>query len=309
MADPDQQLDFISPGRLKPGDRIRFVSPASTPDRTQVLTRAQALRDLGFEVDFGEHAFVKYGPFAGTDEQRLGDLNAALRDPAVRAIFATRGGKGSYRIADQLDFDAVKRDPKWLVGFSDITALHLSLFRHCRLAGIHGNLFGDGHGGLDVENRDILLQILSGPGSLTYASRPDEATLMLSTGGTAEGLLIGGNLDMIATAAGWALPDLKGALLLIEAVDCQPGRIDRALTLLRKAGHLDGIAGVVVGQFSTAEPDQLPRTIDILGDNLTKLGVPIIGGLPFGHGERPLSVSVGSAAGFDIKTGLLTVSH
>lgn len=309
MAGSERQMASIFPHRLKQGDLIRFVSPASTPDRDQILRRAEALRNLGFAVDFGEHAFVKYGPFAGTDEQRLGDLNTAFRDPKVRAIFATRGGKGSYRIADQLDFEAVRRDPKSLVGFSDITALHLSLFRQCGLVGTHGNLFGNGEGGLDAENLDILLQILLGSGSLTYISRPDEATSRLSAGGKAEGLLIGGNLDMIATVAGWALPDLAGALLLIEAVDCQPGRIDRSLTFLRKAGHLDRIAGVVVGQFNTAEPDQLPRIIDILGDNLAKLGVPIIGGLPFGHGGRPISVPIGSRASFDAATGLLTVSH
>jgi muramoyltetrapeptide carboxypeptidase len=309
MTGSGRHADFNFHGRVKPGDRIRFVSPASMPDRQRAFARARALSDLGFKVDFGEHAFAKHGPFAGTDEQRVGDLNAALRDPDIRAIFATRGGKGSYRIADQLDFGAARRDPKPLVGFSDITALHLSLFRHCRITSIHGSLFEDTAGCPDTENRDILLRILSGPGKLAYGSRPDEATSALSAGGAAEGLLIGGNLDMIVTTAGWALPDLAGALLLIEAVDCQPGGIDRAMTLLRKAGHLRDVAGIVVGQFTTAEPHQSPRIIDILGDNLTKLGVPVIGGLPFGHGARPLSVPIGSMASFDTASGTLVVSH
>jgi muramoyltetrapeptide carboxypeptidase len=303
------QPDSLFPRRLKRGDRIRFLSPASTPDRADALARAQALRDLGFEVDFGPHAFTKYGPFAGTDEQRLDDLNTALRDPDVRAIFTTRGGKGSYRIADQLDFDAVRRDPKPLVGFSDITALHLSLLRQCRLVGIHGNLFGDGQGGVDRENCAMLMRILSEHGSLDYQVRREESTSALTTKGFAEGVLIGGNLDMIATGAGWALPDLHGALLLIEAVECQPGRIDRAFALLRKGGHLRGLAGIVVGQFTTADPGQMPRILDIVGDNLSGIGVPVIGGLPFGHGVRRLSTPVGSLASFDADRAILTVTY
>jgi len=294
---------------MKPGDKIRFVSPASTPDRADTFARAEALRSLGFDVDFGTHAFSKYGPFAGTDDQRLGDINAALRDPDVRAIFATRGGKGSYRIADQLDFDAVRRDPKPLVGFSDITTLHLSLFRHCRLMGIHGNLFIDSAGHTEADNSAILMQILKGRGRLEFQSRREEPTSALTTSGNAEGLFVGGNLDMIATAAGWALPDLDGAILLIEAVDCQPGRIDRAFTLLRKAGHLNGVAGVVVGQFTTAEVSQLPRILDIVADNLAALRVPVLGGLPFGHGLKRLSTPVGSRARFDTATGILGVDH
>lgn len=108
MTGSGRHADFNFHGRVKPGDRIRFVSPANMPDRQRAFARARALSDLGFKVDFGEHAFAKHGPFAGIDEQRLGDLNAALCDPDIRAIFATRGGKGSYRIADQLDFGAAR---------------------------------------------------------------------------------------------------------------------------------------------------------------------------------------------------------
>ncbi|MFB9953039.1 LD-carboxypeptidase [Rhizobium puerariae] len=301
--------DCIFPAGLKPGDKIRFISPASTPERLPVLARAESLRALGFEVDFGRHAFEKYGPFAGTDAQRLEDINDAFRDPAVRAIFATRGGKGSYRIADRLDFEAVRRDPKPLVGFSDITALHLSLFLHCRLVGVHGTLYGNGEGGFDAENLELLLRMLAGRGSLVFQARPDEATAVLTAGGAASGLLIGGNLDTIATAAGWALPGLQGAILLVEAADCQPGRIDRALTMLGKAGHLDGLAGVAVGQFTTADPERLPPVIDIVGDHLSRMAVPVLGGLPFGHGTRALSTPVGSTACIDAAAGTLTVFH
>lgn len=110
---PDNDPAII-PSKLQVGDKVRFVSPASPPEREQVFHRAKILESWGLEVDFGEHAFRKVAYLAGTDEERLADFDAALRDPKVRAIFATRGGKGSYRIADRLDFDAARRDPKFV---------------------------------------------------------------------------------------------------------------------------------------------------------------------------------------------------
>jgi muramoyltetrapeptide carboxypeptidase len=111
----------LTPPKLRPGDKVRFVSPASTPERDAVLRSAAVLKAWNLEVEYGAHAFAADGPFAGTDAQRAEDLNAALRDPTVRAVFATRGGRGCYRIADRIDFEAVGRDPKLLLGFSEIT--------------------------------------------------------------------------------------------------------------------------------------------------------------------------------------------
>jgi muramoyltetrapeptide carboxypeptidase len=129
----------LTPARLRPGDRVRIVSPSSPPERTSVERGAKILEGWGLRVEFGLHAFDKHGHFlAGRDEDRLADLNDALRDPGVRAIFTTRGGKGAYRIAHALDFEACVKDPKPLVGFSDTTSLHLALWHECRLAGFHG---------------------------------------------------------------------------------------------------------------------------------------------------------------------------
>ncbi|WP_426131243.1 S66 peptidase family protein [Pararhizobium sp. PWRC1-1] len=297
------------PSKLKLGDRIRFVSPASVPDRDEIVARVRFLEELGFQVDFGSHAFHRHGFLAGTDDERLDDLNSALRDPDIRAIFATRGGKGAYRIADRLDFDAVRLDPKLLVGFSDITILHLMLLRQCGVAGIHGALFRDGDGGADLENRDTLVKMLMEAGRIIIPSRTTEPTASLTTKGKAKGVVVGGNLDLIVTAAGWALPDMTGTILLLEAIDCYPGRVDRALTMLRKAGHLDGVAGVAVGQFMMVEPSRGAVIIDIVRDHLDVLGVPVLGGLPIGHGERPVSLPIGRMAELDADLGILTADY
>ncbi|NLR96821.1 LD-carboxypeptidase [Rhizobium sp. P38BS-XIX] len=298
------------PPPLQPGDKVRFVSPASTPNRERVLAAAEILESWGLKVDFGEHAFRKWAYLAGTDEERLADFNAALRDPDVRAIFATRGGKGSYRIADQVDFAAVRRDPKFVIGFSDITALHLSLLKYCGQVGIHGALFiGPNEESVSSYTQDALRLALMTTEDIVIAARAEEPTSRLTTGGTAKGPLIGGNLDMVATSAGWALPDMHGAILLLEAIGLYPGQVDRQMTMLRKAGHLDGLAGVVVGQFTDFEFDRPYSVIDILREHLTVLNVPILGGLPLGHDDRPASVLIGAVATMDTQAGTLVIQR
>jgi len=301
-----QRHATLIPPRLKRGDKVRFLSPASTPDREQVMWRAKILEGWGLRVDFGEHAFDKLSFLAGRDDERLADFNAALNDKDVRAIFATRGGKGSYRIADRLDFEAARRDPKFIVGFSDITALLLALDRNCGLVGIHGSLMDQAAA---HPTNASLRRLLMESGDVVLAARPGESTAALTTGGQADGRLVGGNLDTIAACAGWALPRLDGAILLLEAVEMQPGQVDRQLTMLRKAGHLDGVAGIAVGQFTGFKPFSGGLTIvDLLRDHLEPLGVPILGGLPVGHGEDWLPVPHGAPAVLDASLGTLTVT-
>ena len=299
---------MLMPPPLRPGDKVRFVSPASSPDRDRVLRNAEILKGWGLTVDFGEHVFRNWNYLAGTDEERLSDLNAALRDPDVRAIFTTRGGKGSYRIADQLDFAAARRAPKFVIGFSDITALHLILLRHCHQVGIHGAFpIGPGEESVSPYTHDSLRQALMAIEDIIIAARPEEPTSRLTTNGTVKGRLIGGNLDMVAASAGWALPDMHGAILLLEAIGLYPGQVDRQMTMLRKAGHLDGLAGVAVGQFTDFEFDRPYSVIDILREHLTALNVPILGGLPLGHGDSPASALIGAVAELDAKAGILAI--
>jgi muramoyltetrapeptide carboxypeptidase len=301
-----QSAPCIHPPRLKLGDKVRFVSPASTPQQESVFRRAERLEKWGLKVDFGEHAFREVGYLAGTDDERLADINTALCDDDVRAIFTTRGGKGSYRIAERLDFDGARRDPKFLIGFSDITILHLAQWKHCRISGVHGALIEvDGKFGL--QNEESLRRLLMTEEPIVIRSRDAEITSTLTTSGVAEGVLLGGNLDMIATAAGWALPSLDGAILLLEAVNMYVGQVDRQLTMLRKAGHLDGLAGIAIGQFTGCQPTNAFTIVDLLREHLAPMRVPILGGLPLGHGEEPLSTLVGVTTTLDATAGYLTV--
>ena len=295
------------PRPLRSGDKVRFVSPASTPDRDDVLGAAAILQNWGLAVDFGEHAFAKLNYLAGTDEQRLSDFNLALRDPTIHAIFATCGGKGSYRIADQLDFAAARNDPKFVVGFSDISILHMALFRHGIGGGIHGAIQGDERDGPSSPAAVSLKDLLLLGDDVTLRGRANEATATLTTSGHAEGPLVGGNLDMVATAAGWALPKLDGCILLLEAVNMFLGQVDRHLSMLGKAGHLAGVAGIALGQFTDFKTSGSLTILDLLREHLAPLGVPILGGLPLGHGDGAASLPLGYRTRLDADRAELTV--
>ena len=223
----------------------------------------------------------------------------------MRALFTAAGGKGSCRIADRLDFAAARSDPKFLVGISDITALQLSLWKHCRLVSVHGSFVPDGQDG------ETLRKAMMTSEGICLHSRADEPTSALTTEGTARGRLIGGSLLPMSAAAGWALPSLKGAILLLESVNLGPGVMDSQLTMLRKAGHLTGLAGIAVGQFTDCfHPVDGFTVVDLLRGHLQHFKIPILGGVPVGHGHQSQSIRVGTMAFLDAGAGTLTIlSH
>ncbi|MEV6241745.1 LD-carboxypeptidase [Lentzea sp. NPDC051838] len=290
-------MRVVLPRRVGAGDRVRLVSPASFPGEEDLAESVRTLESWGLVVEVGEHAMDRHGYMAGRDEDRLADLDDAYRDPGVRAVFATRGGAGAYRIADDLDFAAVRADPKPLVGFSDITNLHLALWRHCRVAGIHGSV---------PSARSLLME--SEP---TVLHRDEQAlTAAVRMPGVARGNLVGGHLGTLAWSVGVGLPDLDGAILFLEAPRAVGlGHVDRQLTQLMRSGSLRGLRGVALGRFPGFEDysDREWTLLDVLRDRLGTLGVPVLGGIDVGHGDNTLSVPLGPLAELDADAGVLTV--
>ena len=300
---------------LRPGDLVRLVSPASYPDEAGVRAATETLTGWGLRVDVGRHALDRWGYMAGTDGDRLADLVAAYRDPEVRAVVATRGGAGAYRLLDGLDavVDAARRDPKPLVGFSDITYLHLALWRRARMPGIHGGLGGP-------RGAAAIRRLLTTGEPLVLHRDDRSPTAGLSTGGPASGFLMGGNLMAVATMVGAGLPDLDGAILLLET-ERPPGLglgfVDRQLTQLLRSGALTGVRGVALGRFPGYETyaDRGWALADVLADRLVDGfdgvdggGVPVLAGLDLGHGDDPLAVPLGTPAHLDPGAGTLTVT-
>jgi muramoyltetrapeptide carboxypeptidase len=307
------EFGLVRGRRLVVGDRVRIVSPSSAPVREEVERGAGVLERWGLRVELGRHVFDRWGPMAGRDEDRLRDLDEAFADPGVRAVLASRGGAGAYRIADRLDMAAVRRDPKPFVGFSDATHLHLALWSRCRLATVHAPFMTFGDDVLDAGTTEAVRRALMTADPVTVHRDPDEPTAALTVPGTAVGTLVGGNLTALRTEAGCGLPRLEGAILLLEHVGDGLRHLDRALTQLRRSGALTGLRGVVLGQFLGFE-DAAGRfddggwgAADVLADHLDSLGVPVLGGVPVGHRDFPLTLPLGTEAAIDAAAGTLTV--
>lgn len=300
----------MRPPVLSPGDTVMLVSP-SGPTRPERVERGIALLESwGLKVVTGLSAYSRLGFFAGTDAQRLADLNRALAEPGIRAVMCTRGGYGVQRLIDGVDFDAVRTDPRLLIGFSDITALQLALWRRTRLASLHG----PGAAWLDErtgpDSAEALRAAMMTPAPVVVKARDDEETspVRLNAGASVSGPLLGGNLCLLTASIGTPdLPDLTGAVLLLEEIAEPPYKVDRMLTHLHRCGALAGVAGVAVGQFTECADGWPTSIVDVLVDRLEPLGVPVLGGLPVGHGKDQLAVPIGTTATLDVASGTLTV--
>ncbi|MEE6262180.1 S66 peptidase family protein [Plantactinospora sonchi] len=299
----------VRPAALRPGDTVLLVSPSGPTRPERVARGVELLTSWGLRPVLAPNAYARRGYLAGDDVLRAADLNTAFADPTVRGVLCTRGGYGAQRVVDLIDMAAVRQDPKVVAGFSDITALQFALWRGARLATVHG----PGAAWLDertpATSAESLRTALMSPEPVVVPRIPTEETASVVVPGTATGPLLGGNLCLLASSLGTPdMPDLTGAVLLIEDVAEPPYKVDRMLTHLRRAGVLARLAGVAVGQFTDCADSWAVSVADVIAERLGDLGVPVLGGLPVGHGVGQLTVPVGVPATLDATAGTLTVS-
>lgn len=288
--EPTLLREFLVPPALRPGDRVRVIAPASPFDRTLFFRGVGFLAER-YRVEIGEGTLARSGFLAGSDETRRAALNAALLAPDVAAIIAARGGYGAVRIAHQVAFAALRSHPKWLVGFSDVTSLHVEAQRR-QICSLHAdNAAGLGRG--DANARQAFIDALESP------TRYREFTgLECWHPGNARGALVGGNLTVLFTAhAAGRLRLSDGCVLALEDVTEASYRIDRMLTALLVAGVLDRVSAVVVGDFTDCPtgPHGVPVEA-VLRERLGVLRVPILAGLRFGHGAQNVPLHFGLSA-------------
>jgi len=290
------------------------VAPASPPSSpAKIEGSVRYLEGLGYRVLVGPHAESVHGYLAGTDAERAGDLNAMIRDPKVKAIFALRGGYGSPRLLPLLDWAALRRQPKIFSGFSDLTALQLAIFRKCRLVTFSGPMpavefWKDPDPGTE-EQFWRLLTSAKKPGTLALPSSPAAEAWRV---GKAEGTLLGGNLSLIASLLGTPfLPSLQGAILALEEVEESPYRVDRLLTHLRNAGLSRKISGLALGQFTRCEPkdSSAPHrtTPQVLRDFAESVPGPILANLPYGHIPKKITLPLGARVRLNGRKAVLEV--
>lgn len=291
-------MNPLRSARLRQGDQVAVIAPSSPLLDTGGLDAGvEVLRAWGLSPTVLPHVYDAEGHLAGSDEARAADLNLAIANPAVRAIFVARGGYGLTRILHRVDWQALADDPKLLVGFSDTTALLVAVWQRIGLVGIHGPFAAHLHR-LAPFARTHLRRVLTNRGPIGALAAPPEAGPIRGlVAGRAEGPLVGGNLSLLAALAGTRhAVDLRGEILLIEEVNEAPYRLDRKLTQLRTSGGLDGVAAVIVGQMVGCEPPEDRPSAgvrDVLIDRLGDLGVPVITGLAAGHVDHQLALPLG----------------
>jgi muramoyltetrapeptide carboxypeptidase len=286
----------IKPHRLHKGDRIGVIAPAGPVFHDEIQPGLDFLESLGFEPVCAPHLFEQKGYLAGEDKARLKDLHAMFRDKKIKAVFCARGGYGTHRILQKLDYPLFSRNPKILVGYSDITALLFALFRKCGLMTIHGPVLRDllrGDGG----NAALLVKLMTSD-ELTTVNFPGGRAIKK---GRAEGVVLGGNLSLICHLIGTPfLPSFKGKLLFLEEKGEPLYRIDRMLSHLLVSGELERCAGLMLGTFEDCgDPASV---IDLVEERFSGLNMPILTGLPVGHGERNVPLPIGARAVLDART-------
>lgn len=291
-------IERIKPRRLSPGDTVGITAPACWVDTEQVKEASTILEKMGLQVRLGDTLFMQYGYLAGTDEARAGELNAMFADPAIKAIICARGGYGTGRIAELLDYDLIRANPKIFWGYSDITFLHAAINKFAGLVTFHGPMMID-LGKDDVHPLTLLnYETLLRPSVLRYTE--EISPLQTLVEGEAAGPIVGGNLSLIISTLGTPYElDTRGKLLFIEDIDEEPYRLDRMLNQLKHAGKFADAAGILICDFHNCEPNKRKVSFtleEIFNHHIVPARKPTLSGFKIGHCSPNIAVPIGAGA-------------
>ncbi len=303
------------PRRLREGDTVGVIAPASSWDnRSELLRGVAGLEAWGLQVKLGEHVNDRHGYMAGRDEDRAADIHAMLADPEVRAIICLQGGYGMPRLIPLLDEALFAANPKAMCGYSDLTTLHLAASQWGNVISFYSN----GASGLgspevtDYSKAHLQRALFSDEPFGPIGPNPDDPYVRTIVGGRASGRLAGGCAGLLSSALGTRLqPDFRDRIVCLEEVDMEGYLLDGILTQLRNAGLFEGAVGIVVGDIKTKWSGGIAElsTEDIIEEILGPLGLPLLFGLPIGHGKHHATVPLGALATLDGDAGTLTVEE
>ncbi len=300
---------------LKPGATIAVIAPAFPPDAEKLAQGLRYLKDLGYRIVEGQSLTAKEKYFAGSDALRADELNRFFADPQIDALICARGGWGTLRFLDKLNFEIILKNPKILVGYSDITTLQLAIWQKAQIPSLSGPMVAVemGSGILPFTEQHFWAQIQNEAAS--YSFRFDcQKEVEVWREGRAQGRLIGGCLSMVAHQLGTPyMPDVAGSILFLEDVGEEPYKIDRYLAQLRQAGLFDKITALILGQFidcTDTNPSRASVGIkDVLQDYFAEAPYPVIVNFPYGHGMRKFSMPIGVQAELSTENCTLTVEN
>jgi muramoyltetrapeptide carboxypeptidase len=281
---------MIQPPFLQPGDTIYITAPAKAIEESVVLEAKKTLETWGLNVRVAPHCLGRAAYFSGTDAERLADFQHGLDDPSIKAILCARGGYGCVRIVEELDWTAFQQNPKWIVGFSDVTVFHQKI-NQLGVESIHGIMplgFTEG----SMEAKETLHKALFGESIILEASPVKENCM-----GTAKGSLIGGNMTIIYSLIGTELSyTFKDKILFIEDIGEHIYKVDRMLHAFKLAGIFNQISGLILGGFTEMEDTDVPfgKTIEeLISEQVVNLGIPVAFNVPIGHIPNNQAVVVG----------------
>ncbi|MDR0893385.1 MAG: LD-carboxypeptidase [Mediterranea sp.] len=298
-------MNIQFPPYLQPGDKVLIVSPSGKIDKQLLLSAKRRLQTWGLKVGIGRHADGTCGKYAGTIKERLGDLQKAMDDASAKAILCSRGGYGAVHLVDKLDFAAFAQHPKWLIGFSDITALH-AVFQQKGFASLHAPMA-----------RHLVMEPADDPcseylRSILFGELPHYAceAHKLNHQGTAQGILRGGNMAVAygLRATPYDIPP-EGTVLFLEDVGERPHAVERMMYNLKLSGVLERLSGLIIGQFTDyAEDCSLGKELyGALADLLKEYDYPICFNFPVGHVERNFPLIEGAPVELTVKKRKVTL--
>ena len=282
--------ESISPPYLKSGDCIGIVAPARKISAGELQPAIQQLEKWGLKVKLGKHIYAASNQFAGTDEERAADMQQMLDDKEVNAIISARGGYGSVRIIDKLDFTRFCKHPKWIAGYSDITVFHNHIQTHFGIQTLHCTM--PFNFGKDAASTELLKKALFGELN-EYVTNPQP----MNRNGKGAGILCGGNLSILYSLAGTLSDvDTKGKILFLEDLDEYLYHIDRMMMQLKRSGKLSHLSGLIIGSFSDMKDNTIPfgkSAEEIIIEAVQEYNYPVCFGFPAGHGEKNFPLFMG----------------
>lgn len=293
-------MKIVKPKKLKAGDVIGIISPASSPDDlTKINSGVQYLEKLGYRVEVGKNVGSNDGYLAGSDTQRLNDLHEMFRNKQIKAIFSIRGGYGSGRLLDKIDYKLIRNNPKIFVGYSDINALQSAFFTKTGLITFAGPMVAvDFHDEVSDFTEEIFWRTITSNKKIGKLKNPRNEKFYMLNKGRVAGRILGGNLSIFNSLFGTAyLPKLKGAVLLLEDIHEAPYRIDRMLNQIRLAKIFKEIGGVILGHFvDCVEPDPTKKSFtlnEIIIEYFQNIKLPVLYNIKHGHIKENITIPFG----------------
>lgn len=293
-------MKTIKPKKLLQNDLIGIISPASTPNNLDAIQNGvNYLEKLGYRTKIGKNVGKKHGYLAGTDKERLDDFHEMFADKEVKAIFCVRGGYGSGRLLENIDFNIVKKNPKIFVGYSDITALQLSIFNKTGLVTFAGPMVAsDFSGEINEFAEENFWKVLTSSKKIGKLHNPRNEKFFVLNSGRAEGKILGGNLSLLISIMGTEyFPDFKNSILLIEEIGEEPYRVDRMLNQIKLAKIFKNVKGIILGRFvdcyeKKSEENHITLN-EVIENYFAKLKIPVIYSFNHGHIKENLTIPFG----------------